>query len=118
MGFDSFGLPAEQYAVKTGQHPKKTTEKNIVRFKEQLDNLGLSFDWDREIKTSDSRYYKWTQWMFANLFDSYYCQRQDKAMPISHLVNYFSDQLGLSGVPIRLIFKKEKNPYDMGSNSK
>ena len=60
MGFDSFGLPAEQYAVKTGQHPKTTTEKNIVRFKDQLDNLGLSFDWDREIKTSDSNYYKWT----------------------------------------------------------
>ena len=85
MGFDSFGLPAEQYAVKTGQHPKKTTEKNIVRFKEQLDNLGLSFDWDREIKTSDSRYYKWTQWIFLKLYNSFYDKKQNKAVPISEL---------------------------------
>ena len=85
MGFDSFGLPAEQYAVKTGQHPKKTTEKNIVRFKEQLDNLGLSFDWDREIKTSDSRYYKWTQWIFLKLYNSFYDKKQNKAVPISQL---------------------------------
>ena len=85
MGFDSFGLPAEQYAVKTGKHPKKTTEKNIVRFKEQLDNLGLSFDWDREIKTSDSRYYKWTQWIFLKLYNSFYDKKQNKAVPISQL---------------------------------
>ncbi len=85
MGFDSFGLPAEQYAVKTGQHPKTTTEKNIVRFKDQLDNLGLSFDWDREIKTSDSNYYKWTQWIFLKLYNSYYDEKLNKAQPIEKL---------------------------------
>ena len=85
MGFDSFGLPAEQYAVKTGQHPKTTTEKNIVRFKDQLDNLGLSFDWDREIKTSDSNYYKWTQWIFLKLYNSYYDKKLNKAQPIEEL---------------------------------
>ena len=85
MGFDSFGLPAEQYAVKTGQHPKTTTEKNILRFKGQLDNLGLSFDWDREIKTSDSNYYKWTQWIFLKLYNSYYDKKLNKAQPIEKL---------------------------------
>ena len=85
MGFDSFGLPAEQYAVKTGQHPKKTTEENIVRFKDQLDKLGLSFDWDREIKTSDSSYYRWTQWIFLKLFNSYYDHDLNKAQPIEKL---------------------------------
>ena len=85
MGFDSFGLPAEQYAIKTGQHPKETTDKNIIRFKDQLDKLGLSFDWDREIKTSDSTYYKWTQWIFLKLFNSYYDNEHDKAQPIEKL---------------------------------
>ena len=85
MGFDSFGLPAEQYAVKTGQHPKKTTEENVVRFKDQLDKLGLSFDWDREIKTSDSSYYRWTQWIFLKLFNSYYDYGLNKAQPIEKL---------------------------------
>ena len=85
MGFDSFGLPAEQYAVKTGKHPKKTTEENVVRFKNQLDKLGLSFDWDREIKTSDSSYYRWTQWIFLKLFNSYYDQELNKAQPIEKL---------------------------------
>ena len=85
MGFDSFGLPAEQYAVKTGQHPKKTTEENIIRFKDQLDKLGLSFDWDREIKTSDSSYYRWTQWIFLKLFNSYYDHDLNKAQPIEKL---------------------------------
>ena len=85
MGFDSFGLPAEQYAIKTGQHPKETTDKNIIRFKDQLDKLGLSFDWDREIKTSDSTYYKWTQWIFLKLFNSYYDIEHDKAQPIEKL---------------------------------
>jgi leucyl-tRNA synthetase len=85
MGFDSFGLPAEQYAIKTGQHPKETTDKNIIRFKYQLDKLGLSFDWDREIKTSDSTYYKWTQWIFLKLFNSYYDNEHDKAQPIKKL---------------------------------
>ena len=85
MGFDSFGLPAEQYAIKTGQHPKETTDKNIIRFKDQLDKLGLSFDWDREIKTSDSTYYKWTQWIFLKLYNSYYDNEHDKAQPIEKL---------------------------------
>ncbi len=85
MGFDSFGLPAEQYAVKTGQHPKKTTEENVIRFKDQLDKLGLSFDWDREIKTSDSSYYRWTQWIFLKLFNSFYDHDLNKAQPIEKL---------------------------------
>ena len=85
MGFDSFGLPAEQYAIKTGQHPKKTTENNIIRFKQQLDRLGLSFDWDREIKTSDSKYYKWTQWIFLKLYNSYFDDKKNKACPIESL---------------------------------
>jgi len=85
MGFDSFGLPAEQYAIKTGQHPKKTTEENIQRFKEQLNTLGLSFDWDREVKTSDSEYYKWTQWIFLKLYNSYFDTDKNKACDISGL---------------------------------
>ena len=85
MGFDSFGLPAEQYAIKTGQHPKKTTEKNILRFKEQLNTLGLSFDWDREVKTSDSNYYKWTQWIFLKLYNSYFDVNKNKACDITEL---------------------------------
>ena len=85
MGFDSFGLPAEQYAIKTGQHPKITTENNIVRFKEQLYRLGLSYDWSREIKTSDSSYYKWTQWIFLKLYNSYFDKEKNKAVNISEL---------------------------------
>ncbi|MBE98060.1 MAG: leucine--tRNA ligase, partial [Flammeovirgaceae bacterium] len=85
MGFDSFGLPAEQYAIKTGQHPKKTTEENIQRFKEQLNTLGLSFDWDREVKTSDSKYYKWTQWIFLKLYNSYFDTDKNKACDICGL---------------------------------
>ena len=86
MGFDSFGLPAEQYAIKTGRHPKETTEINIKRFKDQLDNLGLSYDWSREIKTSDSDYYKWTQWIFLKLYNSYYDKKTQKAKNISELI--------------------------------
>ena len=86
MGFDSFGLPAEQYAIKTGRHPKETTEINIKRFKDQLDNLGLSYDWSREIKTSDSDYYKWTQWIFLKLYNSYYDKKTKKAKNISELI--------------------------------
>ena len=85
MGFDSFGLPAEQYAIKTGQHPKITTENNIVRFKEQLNKLGLSYDWDREIKTSDSSYYKWTQWIFLKIYNSYFDKEKNKAVNIDDL---------------------------------
>ena len=86
MGFDSFGLPAEQYAIKTGRHPKETTEINIKRFKEQLDNLGLSYDWSREIKTSDSDYYKWTQWIFLKLYNSYFDKKTKRAKDISELI--------------------------------
>ena len=72
MGYDSFGLPAEQYAIQTGQHPAITTETNINRYREQLDQLGFSFDWSREVRTSDPEYYKWTQWVFIQLFDAWY----------------------------------------------
>ena len=85
MGFDSFGLPAEQYAIKTGQHPAKTTETNIRRFKQQLEVLGFSYDWDREVRTSDAEYYRWTQWIFLKLFNSYFDQQEQKAKDISEL---------------------------------
>ena len=85
MGFDSFGLPAEQYAIKTGKHPKETTENNILKFKEQLNQLGLSFDWDREVRTSDSKYYKWTQWIFLKLYNSYFDYKNNKAETIEKL---------------------------------
>ncbi len=89
QGYDSFGLPAEQYAIQTGQHPKKTTDKNINTYRNQLDKIGFSFDWSREIKTSDPEYYKWTQWIFIQLFDSYYCKIDDAASPISELIEEF-----------------------------
>ena len=93
MGFDSFGLPAEQYAIQTGQHPAITTENNIQRYVEQLKNIGFSFDWEREVRTSDPGYYKWTQWIFMQLFNSYYNYNDDKAAPISELVELF-EQIG------------------------
>jgi leucyl-tRNA synthetase len=86
MGFDSFGLPAEQYAIQTGQHPAVTTEQNLQRYREQLENIGFSFDWSREIYTSDPGFYKWTQWIFIQLFNHYYDLDADRAMPISALV--------------------------------
>ena len=89
MGYDSFGLPAEQYAIQTGQHPAKTTEQNIKRYREQLDQLGFSFDWSREVRTSDPAYYKWTQWVFIQLYDSWYDYDGDKAEPISDLISRF-----------------------------
>ena len=89
MGFDSFGLPAEQYALDTGQHPAVTTERNIATFKSQLDNIGFCYDWSREVRTSDPSYYKWTQWIFLQLFDSYYDMNAKKAEPISTLVAAF-----------------------------
>ncbi|MCF0210358.1 MAG: leucine--tRNA ligase [Bacteroidales bacterium] len=89
MGFDAYGLPAEQYAIQTGQHPAITTEKNIARYKQQLDIIGLSYDWDREVRTCDSHYYKWTQWTFIQLFNSYYCFDCNKARPISELISAF-----------------------------
>ena len=89
MGFDAFGLPAEQYAMETGQHPAVTTEKNIARYREQLDNIGFCFDWDRAVRTSDPGYYKWTQWIFLQLFHSWYDRKQNKARPIKELVSVF-----------------------------
>ncbi|MBL7694786.1 MAG: leucine--tRNA ligase [Ferruginibacter sp.] len=89
MGFDSFGLPAEQYALETGQHPAETTRNNIATFKSQLDKIGFCYDWDREVQTSDPNYYKWTQWLFLQLFNSYFCNTQKKARPISELVKKY-----------------------------
>lgn len=89
MGFDAFGLPAEQYAIETGQHPAITTEKNIKRYKEQLRNIGFSFDWDKEIQTCDPNYYKWTQWIFIQLFNSWYNKSSDKAEKIETLIMEF-----------------------------
>jgi leucyl-tRNA synthetase len=86
MGYDSFGLPAEQYAIQTGTHPAITTENNIKRYREQLDNIGFSFDWTREVRTSEPSFYKWTQWIFMQLFNSYYDKTADKALPIKDLV--------------------------------
>ena len=90
MGYDAYGLPAEQYAIQTGTHPAVTTEKNINRYREQMDKIGFCYDWDREVRTSDPHYYKWTQWTFLQLFNSYYCNKCKKAQPISQLVDYLS----------------------------
>jgi leucyl-tRNA synthetase len=90
MGFDAFGLPAEQYALETGQHPAVTTEKNIARYKEQLDNIGFNYDWSREVRTSDPQYYKWTQWIFLQLFQSWFDRIAQKAKPIEELIAIFS----------------------------
>lgn len=90
IGYDSFGLPAEQYAIQTGQHPAITTEQNITRYEEQLRKIGFSFDWSREVRTSDASYYKWTQWIFIELFHSWYNKTSDKAESIETLVEYFS----------------------------
>ncbi len=89
MGYDSFGLPAEQYAIQTGQHPEITTKTNIARYREQLDKIGFSFDWDREVRTSDPDYYKWTQWIFIQLFNSWYNKKTNKAENISTLISCF-----------------------------
>ena len=97
MGYDSFGLPAEQYAIQTGQHPAITTEQNITRYTEQLKNIGFAFDWDREVRTSDPSYYKWTQWIFMQLFNSYYDQDADKALTIDSLISRFEKE-GNAGV--------------------
>ncbi|MFD2586487.1 leucine--tRNA ligase [Croceitalea marina] len=92
MGYDSFGLPAEQYAIQTGQHPAVTTETNINRYREQLDRLGFSFDWSREVRTSNPSYYKWTQWIFIQLFNSWYNKEADKAEDISSLISIFEKE--------------------------
>ena len=97
MGYDAYGLPAEQYAIQTGQHPAVTTVKNIARYREQLDKIGFSFDWDREVRTCDPSYYKWTQWAFILMFNSYYSNAEKKALPIEGLVRHFG-QNGTDGV--------------------
>ena len=89
MGYDAYGLPAEQYAIQTGQHPAVTTEQNIARYREQLDKIGFSFDWDREVRTCDPKYYKWTQWTFIQLFNHYYDEEKQQARPIDELVKKF-----------------------------
>ena len=91
MGYDAFGLPAEQYAIQTGQHPAVTTEKNIARYREQMDRIGFSYDWSREVRTCDPEYYKWTQWAFLQMFDSWYDNVQQKARPISELEAAFAE---------------------------
>ena len=90
MGYDAFGLPAEQYAIQTGQHPEKTTSDNVARYRQQLDRIGFSYDWDREVRTCDPEFYKWTQWAFLKMFDSWYDPQQNKARPISELVDRFA----------------------------
>ncbi len=92
MGYDSFGLPAEQYAIQTGQHPAVTTEENINRYKEQLDGIGFSYDWSREVRTSSPEYYKWTQWIFMQLFKAWYNHNAAKAEPIEKLVEIFAKE--------------------------
>ena len=92
MGYDAFGLPAEQYAIQTGQHPEVTTLKNVARYREQLDRIGFSFDWDREFRTCDPDYYKWTQWAFLKMFGSWYDNALQKARPIEELVAAFEKE--------------------------
>ena len=92
MGYDAYGLPAEQYAIQTGQHPAVTTDNNIKRYREQLDKIGFSYDWSREVRTCDPEYYKWTQWAFIKMFNSYYCYNAKSAQPISELIKIFSNQ--------------------------
>lgn len=92
MGYDAYGLPAEQYAIQTGQHPEVTTMQNIERYRQQLDKIGFCFDWNREIKTCDPNYYKWTQWAFQKMFNSFYCNFCQKALPISKLIEHFEKE--------------------------
>ena len=92
MGYDAFGLPAEQYAIQTGQHPEKTTTENVARYRQQLDRIGFSYDWDREIRTCDPEFYKWTQWAFLKMFSSWYDPEQDKARPIEELVSRIENE--------------------------
>ncbi len=99
MGYDAFGLPTEQYAIQTGQHPKITTEKNTARYREQLDKIGFCYDWEREFRTSDPDYYKWTQWVFIRLFNSYYCNQSQQARPIQELIEVFGTQ-GTEGLDL------------------
>lgn len=99
MGYDAYGLPAEQYAIQTGQHPAITTEQNINHYREQLDKIGFCFDWEREVRTCEPGYYKWTQWAFEKMFESYYCNEEQKARPITELVEYISKK-GTKGLTV------------------
>ncbi len=99
MGYDAYGLPAEQYAIQTGQHPEVTTNANIARYREQLDKIGFSFDWDREVRTCDPSYYHWTQWAFQKMFNSFYCNKCQSAQPIEQLVSHFSEN-GTEGIDV------------------
>lgn len=99
MGYDAYGLPAEQYAIQTGQHPAITTAENISRYRSQLDKIGFSFDWNREVRTCEPKYYKWTQWAFQKMFNSFYCNTCQKAQPIEKLIEHFS-QKGTEGLDV------------------
>ena len=99
MGYDAYGLPAEQYAIKTGQHPAITTENNINHYREQLDKIGFSFDWDREVRTCDPGYYHWTQWAFEKMFNSFYCNKCQSAQPIEKLIRHFEEK-GTEGIDV------------------
>ncbi len=99
MGYDAYGLPAEQYAIQTGQHPAITTKNNIARYREQLDKIGFSYDWSREVQTCDPEYYKWTQWAFIRMFRSYYCNQAQQARPVEELIEVFSQQ-GTAGLDL------------------
>ncbi len=114
MGYDSFGLPAEQYAIQTGQHPALTTEQNIARYRDQLDKIGFCFDWSREVRTSSPEYYKWTQQIFIELFNSWYNPKSNKAEPIDTLISIFENE-GLDGVNLNMLtgdIEKEVLPID------
>lgn len=116
MGYDAYGLPAEQYAIQTGQHPAITTEQNIKRYKEQLDKIGFSYDWNREIRTCDPVYYHWTQWAFIEMFNSYFCNDEQKARPIAELIAYF-DKNGSKDLNVACSEELEFTPEEWKSKS-
>jgi len=103
MGWDAFGLPAEQYAIKTGQHPRVTTEANVNNFRRQLQELGFGYDWDREVNTTDPKYVRWTQWIFLQLYHSYFCDEEKKAKPVSELVSKGWTQAQIDDVRLAFI---------------
>ncbi|MBR3075644.1 MAG: leucine--tRNA ligase, partial [Bacteroidales bacterium] len=113
MGYDAFGLPAEQYAIQTGQHPEKTTTDNIARYRSQLDRIGFSYDWDREVRTCDPEFYKWTQWAFLKMFESWYDPVADKARPISELVKKFETEGYEDVTPAAWVSASEKEKSDI-----
>ncbi len=116
MGYDAFGLPAEQYAIQTGQHPATTTEKNIARYREQMDRIGFSYDWSREVRTCDPEYYKWTQWAFLKMFDHWYNKDSEKAEPITELVAKFAAEgnanVNAASADVDVFTAEQWNSYD------